>query len=201
MILKIGNNCVMLFASCFLRAFQSARRAARSAFTPLEIAKQGESPAQYVESDNKFVIKYKSNIQSRQRRDFFLTGFTLIELMIAVLILGVGLAVVIQSYLSSLRGINSSQNYIDAMRLSQEKLSELEVVSYENSGLVPQADFGSTNLGGRSFNWMTQIEETAEPEYLSNDTITARVVFGWQEKNITKSAGLAVYLPKKKDEE
>ena len=54
-----------------------------------------------------------------------LKGYTLVEIMVSVLILGIGLVFVVNSYAVALRGVNSAVNIIEAMRLGQEKIEAL----------------------------------------------------------------------------
>jgi prepilin-type N-terminal cleavage/methylation domain-containing protein len=58
-----------------------------------------------------------------------LRGFTLVEVMISVLILGVGLTSVANSYLLALRGANSVQSNVSALILAKEQFENLEVAS------------------------------------------------------------------------
>ena len=60
-----------------------------------------------------------------------LRAFTLVELMISVLILGIGLTSVANSYILALRGANSAQNNISALILAKEKFENLELASFK----------------------------------------------------------------------
>lgn len=127
-------------------------------------------------------------------------GFTLVELMLSVVILGFGLCIVLQSYLSSLHGLDASQNYLEAVRFAKEKLDGLTIAAYENSGLLPEVKTGKAILGLREFNWESEVSEIHDPAYLSEDLVTASVNLDWRERNIAKNTVLATYLPKKKEE-
>lgn len=126
-------------------------------------------------------------------------AFTLVELMISVVILGFGLCVVIQSYMSALSGFNTSQNYIEAMRFAKEKESELEIAAYENKGLLPEAKSGETILGSREFHWKTEVSEIPNSGNFSNDFVMAAVSMDWRERNIQKNNAIVTYLPKRKE--
>jgi prepilin-type N-terminal cleavage/methylation domain-containing protein len=128
-------------------------------------------------------------------------AFTLVELMVSVVILGFGLCIVIQSYISALAGLDISRNAVESARFAQEKMDELTAAVYENNGLVPESESGSAVLGSRQFNWKTEISEIENPEYLTEDFVEARVNVDWRERNIAKNTSLMTYLPKKKKEE
>ncbi len=126
-------------------------------------------------------------------------AFTLVELMISVVILGFGLSIVIQSYMSALSGFNTSQNYIAAMRFAKEKGVELEIAAYENKGLLPEEKSGETTLGAREFHWKTKVSEVPNSGNFSNDFVMAAVSMDWQERNIHKNRVIVTYLPKRKE--
>ena len=67
-------------------------------------------------------------------------AFTLVELMISVLILGVGLASVANSYILALRGANSAGTNISALIITKEKFENLELASLK--GARPAAPAG-----------------------------------------------------------
>jgi prepilin-type N-terminal cleavage/methylation domain-containing protein len=178
MISGIGNNirCPVLGARCSART-ENRKPKTELAFTPLE------------------------TIGRRKKAMVSLTGFTLIELMISVVILGVGLVVVIQSFLSSARGLNTTQNYIEALRVAQDKFSELELSSYENKGLLPDLDSksGAGFLGPREFNWVSKVKEITEPDYLTEKLVEVCVNLNWKERNVSRDVSLATYLPREKE--
>lgn len=122
--------------------------------------------------------------------------------MISVAILGFGLVIVIESFLNSASGLNLSHNYVDALRVARDKFSELELTSFENKGLLPDFDSksGSGYLGSREFTWVSNVNEISEPDYLTENLVEVCIKLNWKERNITKDATLAAYLPRKKEE-
>ena len=102
-------------------------------------------------------------------------AFTLVELLISVVILGFGLCVVIRSYMSCLSALNTSQNYIEASRLTQTKLSELELSAVDNKGLDPFTDKGEALIGARKASWKIEVSEIQEPEEAKEDLVMASV--------------------------
>lgn len=128
-------------------------------------------------------------------------GFTLVEVMISVVILGFGLAIIIQSFASAIRGLDSCQNYIQSLRFAQDKMNELTLTSLEEKGSSPKIKSGEVKLGNRQFNWQTEISEILKPEYLSKDFVEVSVNLDWRERGISKNSTLVTYLPKKKEEQ
>lgn len=129
-------------------------------------------------------------------------SFTLIELLISVAILGFGLVIVIQSYIASASALNISQNYVEAMQLAKDKLTELELTAYEKNGLPPQVESssGREKIGSRDFNWSTEVREITEPEYLIEKLVEVCVKVDWKEAGIAKDALLSTYLPRVQEE-
>jgi prepilin-type N-terminal cleavage/methylation domain-containing protein len=129
-------------------------------------------------------------------------GFTLVELMIAVAILGFGLVIAIQAYMISARALNACQNYIEVSGFAREKCAELELASYQEPGFdySKHADSGEVSLNNRRFKWEMRMENIQEPDYLAEKAVLAYVLLRWKEQNIDKSLVVATYLPKKEEE-
>jgi general secretion pathway protein I len=55
-------------------------------------------------------------------------GFTLFEILIAVMILGIALPILFQLFSGTLRAVKKSRDYTQAMALAQQKLEELTIM-------------------------------------------------------------------------
>ena len=117
--------------------------------------------------------------------------------MISVLILGVGLTVVINSYLVALKGINSTANIIGALNLSREKFAALEVSSLKE-GLSVSEDSGVLKSPTKNYDYTQAVVEIAQPKDLAKDLVQACLTLSWQEQKTTKNVVLSTYLPKQK---
>ena len=124
-----------------------------------------------------------------------LRAFTLVELMISVLILGIGLTSIANSYILALRGANSAQNNISALILAKEKLENLEMASLKGalpSSPAPEIIRSLT----KDYNFRGEITELAESEDLAEYLVSACLMISWTEKNSSKNVTLATYLLK-----
>ena len=128
------------------------------------------------------------------------TGFTLIELMISVVILGLGICVVAKSFMSSFEGLSIAQDYLAAIPWASEKMAELRIEACQSPGLLSSRNSGNTVLGPREFNWNQEVEELSQPDYLVKDLLRAKVVVHWQRRAWQRSYALAAYLPKPKED-
>lgn len=144
-------------------------------------------------------------------------AFTLIEVLISVVILGFGLLVVIRSFSSSVRGLNATGNYIEAMKFAKEKLTELEIKAWEDGGLYKLGvESGVGQIGSREIQWFTEVkeieedqeseeieedEEIEEEESLGEKFVEVCMRLDWKEGNIAKDAALAAYLPRYNENE
>ena len=128
-------------------------------------------------------------------------GFTLVELLISVAVLGFGLVTVIQSYASILRGYASSRNYFEAVNLALAKITELELSAYEKEGLIAGEESRTEELqvGSRQGSLSREVKEVVEPDYLAGEMVELCVKLNWQERNTSKEIGMAMYLPKRKE--
>jgi prepilin-type N-terminal cleavage/methylation domain-containing protein len=140
-------------------------------------------------------------------------GFTLIEIMISVAILGIGLTLVANSYIVAQRGINATANNIEAFNLLKAKLDELEILSLKEGLLVSQSRETIKGLA-KNYNYTQEIIEIAPPkvsavkaqvavsgaEDITENFIKVCLDLSWQEQNANKNATLSTYLPKQKEE-
>ena len=126
-----------------------------------------------------------------------LRGFTLVELMISVLILGVGLTAVANSYILALRGANSAQNNISALMLAKEKFENLELVSLKGA-LPSTASLEVIKFSNKDYNYQQEIAQLTEPADLAKYLVSACLSVSWPEKNSSKNVTLATYLLQQK---
>ncbi len=118
--------------------------------------------------------------------------------MISVVILGAGLALVANSYLTALRGINSTQNNIQAVVFSREKLEAAESASLKD-GLPVSSVSDILQSSGKQYKYTLDTTEITQPEYIAKDFVRACVKVSWQEQNAEKNVILSTYLPRQKD--
>ena len=129
-----------------------------------------------------------------------LKAFTLVEVMLSVMILGVGLIVIVNSYLVALRGINASGNNVQAMTLAKEKLDELELSNLTQKGLSALSTSDIIKVSGKDYNYTLDITEADQPGYISRNLVKACLTFSWQERNAKKDAIFSAYFPEHKEE-
>ncbi len=124
-------------------------------------------------------------------------GFTLVEVMISVLILGFGLTLVANSYIVALRGVNSTANNIGALSLAREKLEALEVSSLKD-GLSASVIQGILKSSAKNYDYKQEIIEITQPKDLNKFLVQACLSLSWQEQNATKNVNFYTYINRKK---
>ena len=117
--------------------------------------------------------------------------------MISVLILGVGLTAVANSYILALRGANSAQNNISALMLAKEKFENLELVSLKGA-LPSTASLEVIKFSNKDYNYQQEIAQLTEPADLAKYLVSACLSVSWPEKNSSKNVTLATYLLQQK---
>ena len=125
-------------------------------------------------------------------------GFTLVEVMISVLILGVGLTTVANSYIVALRGVNATANDIGALNLAREKLQDLEVLSLKD-GIAASITQGVLKTPTKNYDYKQEIFEITQSKDLAKTLVQACLSLSWQEQYVTKNVTLSTYLPKQKE--
>ncbi len=127
-----------------------------------------------------------------------LRAFTLVELMISVLILGIGLTSVANSYILALRGANSARNNISALILAKEKFENLELASL-NGALPAEPTNETVKSLTKNYNYQQEIAQVVESADLAKYLVSACLTISWSEKNSSKNVTLATYLLKQKE--
>jgi len=130
-------------------------------------------------------------------------GFTLIEVLLAVIILGLSLTAILQQFSMALRGGSVSQDVSRAVLYAKQKLEELKTA--EDLGTGP-----GSGVFADGFAWETSVEPYALPGPDGDDTavqlsyellqLTARVTwqYGLQQKRVELTT---LKLVKKKEQE
>ncbi len=78
-------------------------------------------------------------------------GFTLLEVMVALAILGMGLVLVMQLFAGGLRSVKVSEEYTMALLYARQKMEE--AVFYENQ----EGGAGSGVIEGPDYTWETEV--------------------------------------------
>ena len=126
-----------------------------------------------------------------------LRAFTLVELMISVLILGIGLTSVANSYILALRGANSAGNNISALTIAKEKFENLEMANLRET-LISSPASEIIRSSTKDYNYQQEITELPESDDLAKYFVSACLTVSWPEKNSSKNVTLATYLFKQK---
>lgn len=124
-------------------------------------------------------------------------AFTLVELMISVLILGIGLTAVANSYILALRGANSAGNNISALIIAKDKFEDLELASL--TGAFPSSSAGERiRSSNKDYIYQQEIGQIAASEDLAKYLVSACLTINWKERNSSKNVTLATYLLQQK---
>ena len=116
-------------------------------------------------------------------------GFILLEVVVSVAILAGGLIFVLRSFTGSLKAMTTSQNYMRACLLLEDKMWELEQAARSEGGIVPGEYDGTLLSGNKSFEWHLQVDKL---EDINLGEVNLRV--SWQEGRGMQDASLITYL-------
>ena len=87
-------------------------------------------------------------------------GLTLIEVLLAVSILGLGIVGVLRGYASSIVTLETGQYNIDAVGLLKMKMAEVEIMVREKDGISPGSERGPFAAPYQNFLWEWDIQPT-----------------------------------------
>jgi prepilin-type N-terminal cleavage/methylation domain-containing protein len=119
------------------------------------------------------------------------SGFTVIELMFAVLILSFGLTGILHSFITTLTSMQRTQNIELVSALTEEKMEEIKRETAENQGIAPGRTSGQSHIAeGKTFDW----ELVVIPSGVADTLNEVRLVFSWPEHNTTQKFITVTYL-------
>jgi len=100
-------------------------------------------------------------------------GFTLVEVLFTIAILAIGLIGILRAYGSLINAAGVSYEYIDAICLAKEKMTEIELDELQNKGQACGITKGEAQGIYGNFNW----EEIVGPSDNKNLNIVKIAVF------------------------
>jgi general secretion pathway protein I len=110
-------------------------------------------------------------------------GFTLLEVMVALAILGVGFALAMELLAAGVRSAKTSEEYTQAVLLARQKIAEMAVTPSLRES-AEQGDFG----GG--FRWSSEVQPLPQEEDLPARLYQMRVRVTWPGRRGWKSLDL-----------
>jgi prepilin-type N-terminal cleavage/methylation domain-containing protein len=146
-----------------------------------------------------------------------LTGFTMIELMVAVVILTVGLVIILQALSSGMFVLNSTQRKYLATRIAAERLENLEEEEKRLEGLDPYTINELVTYQDKKFNVKIVInphvidiqkfpqlflpdKEPEDSTQIEDRLQKVDVHVGWQERSVPQELILTTYFDKRRTE-
>ena len=105
-------------------------------------------------------------------------GFTLVEVMLTIAILGIGIIGILRAYSAAITALEVSQYSMDAAGLLKERVAEFEQKCIEEDGLLPGIDKGEFEDRYKGFKWESEVNtldlvvEKDLKEYLNEVKIT-----------------------------
>ncbi|MSR64575.1 MAG: type II secretion system protein [Verrucomicrobiae bacterium] len=118
-------------------------------------------------------------------------GFTLLEVMIAVVILGTAMLVLMEGLAGSLNAVDSIRNTNTATELLTIKLAELQQQEDLSEG-SEEGDFEETQPG---FSWQTEI--ALSPDLV--DLYNVKITVSWTERGQRASDSIETYIYRASD--
>lgn len=120
---------------------------------------------------------------SRTSHGFSQRGFTLLEVIIALAILGVSFALAMELLANGVRSAKASEDYTQAVLLARQKIAEMAITP-SLRGSAEQGDFG----GG--FRWSSEVQPLPQEEDLPARLYQVRVRVTWPGRRGGKSLDL-----------
>lgn len=110
-------------------------------------------------------------------------GFTLLEVIVALAILGVGFAVAMELLAAGVRSAKASEDYTQAVLLARQKMAEVALTG----NLMSWADTGEFSGG---FRWTSEVRPLDQQEELPGRLYSVRVRVTWPGRRGEKAVNL-----------
>lgn len=128
-------------------------------------------------------------------------AFTLIEVMLAVAILSIGLVLVVRSYVTSLRAIKASQNFLIANLLLEEKIWEKQEEGMRRRGEATfEEEEGKFDPPFEGYSYNIKFEPQDFPPQYQGALYKTLFTVSWQERGRGQSSSSVTFLRSKKEE-
>lgn len=132
-------------------------------------------------------------------------GFTLIEAMVSIAILSIGLVLILQHFSQSLNILKSSENYLKASLLLENKIADLEIALKEGKDLLDQheeiEDLGMIFKLDTELTPVECIIETLKEEIKYENLYRLSANLSWEERTREVKIPLSTYLIKHEKKE
>lgn len=123
-------------------------------------------------------------------------GFVLLEVLVSVAILSVGIAVLLQSIISSLDANRLTLEYSKAMFLAESRMWELEREYAFQEGMATGTSYGDFDPPSHAYSWKSEIESVDRAaEYRIQLTIE------WMHRGQEQAYTLHTLVPMKRTRE
>jgi Tfp pilus assembly protein PilV len=114
--------------------------------------------------------------------------FTLVEVLLAVLVLAIGLGGVLAAYTKAAGTIRAAQDNVEAFLLLKEKMAELELQYRRTLALVPGRFEGEFEEPFQYYTWETEVRPGPDQSLLE---VSAMV----RQQNSGRQVSVATYFP------
>jgi len=121
------------------------------------------------------------------------TGFTLVEVIVALVIVSISLLGLIRLHLISISMADAAEMTSQAVLLAEEKIAETLAQGYPKEGTAS----GVVEKNTHSLHWQTEVEGLQSPQLAEADITGLRkicVEVGWKQGSSSKSLQMSTYV-------
>ena len=121
------------------------------------------------------------------------TGFTLVEVIVALVIVSISLLGLIRLHLISISMADAAEMTSQAVLLAEEKIAETLALGYPKEGTAS----GVVEKNTHSLHWQTEVAGLQSPQLVEADITGLRkicVEVGWKQGSSSKSLQMSTYV-------
>jgi len=132
-----------------------------------------------LQKENRTILRQRANDMEAEK------GFTLVEVMLAVCILSIGLLAIASMHVSSIDANSGSRRLTEAMNYAQDKLEELQTLSYSDDMLKSGDQTEANPPDGYTVEWNVSVDNPFE------DAKLITVTTSWLDASEAKATQLS----------
>ncbi|MDO8748571.1 MAG: prepilin-type N-terminal cleavage/methylation domain-containing protein [Candidatus Omnitrophota bacterium] len=134
----------------------------------------------------------------QQRTPLFLTGFTLIEVLVTTAVLSLGIVLIYRAFFTLLDSFGYYSNYLRVIAFADEKLWQAQDTLSCSGSDAGAGSSGRLNIQNKDFNWRLSVSEVgagSNPPQLYRIDLAVNWHEGQRIRGLTRN-GYALYIKK-----
>ena len=121
-------------------------------------------------------------------------AISLLEVILAVVILSIGVVMILKSFFSGTKAIEYAKNRLAAARFLDQKIAQLRLAALTGENITDGQIQGAEVLNNRNFYWQIDVAALAEEGNQTDSLRSVNATAEWKEANVKKNQEISGYI-------